>query len=398
MTLWDKGAEPDPEVLEFSAGREYLLDQRLVAYDVRASIAHARTLRKSDLITTGELDALEAGLEEIAVLAGRGEFPIAREQEDVHTAIEEWLTAKIGEAGKKIHLGRSRNDQVLAAIRLYELEALDRIDARIQVLMGCLAASIGEFGGVGMPGYTHLRRAMPTTVGTWLGAFQEALKDDRRIIETARTLADRSPLGTGAGYGIPVFDLDSKATAKEAGFGEVLENPIHAQMTRGKVEGLVLHALSQVMLTLNRLATDLLLFSTVEFGFVKLPPALCTGSSIMPQKQNPDLLELIRAKYHVVRAEEQKVLSLVGNLMSGYQRDLGLTKDPLFTAFDETLSCLTMMAKAVSNLRIDRDACESARTEEIYATEEAYRLVREGMPFRDAYRRVGEKYSGRVPE
>jgi len=394
VTLWDKGAEPDPDVLEFSAGKEYLLDQRLVTYDVRASIAHARTLHRSDLLTPVELSELEAGLEEIAVLAGRGEFTIAREQEDVHTAIEEWLTAKVGAAGKKIHLGRSRNDQVLAAIRLYELEALDRIDARIQVLWGSLDAPIGEFGGIGMPGYTHLRRAMPTTIGTWLGAFQKALEDDRRIVDTARTLADRSPLGTGAGYGIPVFDLDAKFTAQQAGFGGVLENPIHAQMSRGKVEAQVLHALTQVMLTLNRLATDLLLFSTVEFGFVKLPPALCTGSSIMPQKQNPDLLELIRAKYHVVRAEEQKVLSLVGNLMSGYQRDLGLTKEPLFSAFDETLSCLTTMAKVVSNFRIDRDACAAALTEEIHATEEAYRLVREGMPFRDAYRQVGKKYSG----
>jgi argininosuccinate lyase len=165
-------------------------------------------------------------------------------------------------------------------------------------------------------------------------------------------------------------------------------------MTRGKVEGQVLHALSQVMLTLNRLATDLLLFSTTEFGFVRLPPALCTGSSIMPQKHNPDLLELIRAKVHVVRAEEQKVLSLVGNLMTGYQRDLGLTKEPLFTAFDETLSCLTIMAKVVSNLRIDPEACAAALTEEVHATEEAYRLVRDGMSFRDAYRQVGKKFSG----
>lgn len=394
MTLWDKGAEPDPEVLEFSAGREYLLDQRLVIYDVRASIAHARTLQRSDLLTPEELRALEDGLEQIAVLAGRGEFTILPEQEDVHTAIEEWLTKEIGEVGKKIHLGRSRNDQVLAAIRLYELEALDRIDTRIQVLWGSLDAAISEFGEIGMPGYTHLRRAMPTTVATWLGAFLQALRDDRRITGIARELADRCPLGTGAGYGIPVFDLDSKYTAKQAGFKGVLENPIHAQMTRGKVEAQVLHALTQVMLTLNRLATDLLLFSTVEFGFVKLPPALCTGSSIMPQKQNPDLLELIRAKYHVVRAEEQKVLSLVGNLMSGYQRDLGLTKEPLFTAFDETLSCLTVMARVVSNFRIDRDACEAAMTEEIHATEEAYRLVSEGMPFRDAYRQVGRRYSG----
>ncbi len=394
MTLWDKGAEPDPAVLEFSAGNEYRLDRRLVSYDVRASIAHARTLHRADLLTTDELSSLEDALEKIAVLAQRGEFHIAPEQEDVHTAIEEWLTEKVGEAGKKIHLGRSRNDQVLAAIRLYELEALDEVDARILTLCRGLDTAIEKHGAIEMPGYTHLRRAMPTTAGTWLGAFGEAFADDRRLLRTAGDLADRSPLGTGAGYGIPVFRLDSNFTAEQAGFGGVLTNPIHAQMSRGKVEAAALHALTQVMLTLNRLATDLLLFSTVEFGFVRLPPALCTGSSIMPQKQNPDLLELIRGKYHVVRAREQEVLSLVGNLMSGYQRDLGLTKEPLFTAFDETLSCLAMMARVVANLRIDEDACRAALTKEIHATEEAYRLVAEGMPFRDAYRKVGEKYTG----
>ncbi len=394
MTLWDKGAEPDPAVLRFSAGNEYRLDRRLVSYDVRASIAHARTLHRADLLTTDELSSLEDALEEIAVLAQRGEFHITPEQEDVHTAIEEWLTEKVGEAGKKIHLGRSRNDQVLAAIRLYELEAIDEVDARIQALCRGLDGAIEEHGAIEMPGYTHLRRAMPTTAATWLGAFREAFADDRRLLSIACDLADRSPLGTGAGYGIPVFRLDAKFTAEQAGFGGVLTNPIHAQMSRGKVEAAVLHALTQVMLTLNRLATDLLLFSTVEFGFVRLPPALCTGSSIMPQKQNPDLLELIRAKYHVVRAEEQKVLSLVGNLMSGYQRDLGLTKEPLFTAFDETFASLAMMARVIADLRIDEAACRSALTKEIHATEEAYRLVAEGMPFRDAYRKVGEKYAG----
>ena len=244
-----------------------------------------------------------------------------------------------------------------------------------------------------MPGYTHLRRAMPTTVGTWLGAFADGLSDDLTLLATARSLTDRSPLGTGAGYGVPVFELDRESTAKHAGFGTVIENPIHAQMTRGKVEAAVLHALTQIMLTLNRLATDLLLFSTTEFGFVRLPQALCTGSSIMPQKQNPDVLELIRAKYHVVRAEEAKVLSLVGNLMSGYQRDLGLTKEPLLTAFDETQSCLEMMTLVIESLGIDESACRAAMTGELHATEEAYRLVAEGMPFRDAYRKVGEKYA-----
>jgi len=393
MTLWDKGQETDPDVLRFSAGREYALDLRLVTHDARASAAHARMLAKIGVLTDEEAATLAKGLDEIVALADTGKFPIAPEQEDCHTAIEEWLTKRCGEAGKKIHLGRSRNDQVLAAIRLWELDALTTLDAAVVDLDERLGDAVQQYGTIPMPGYTHLRRAMPTTVGTWLGAFRDALDDDSDLLAVAEGLADRSPLGTGAGYGIPVFELDREFTAEEAGFERVLWNPIHAQMSRGKVEAALLHGLAQVMLTLNRLATDLLLFSTTEFGFVRLPPALCTGSSIMPQKQNPDVLELIRAKFHVVRAEEAKVLSLAGNLTSGYQRDLGLTKEPIFTAFDETLTSVVMMGKVIENLRFDEAACRAAMTDEIHATEEANRLVAEGMSFRDAYRQVGEKYA-----
>ncbi|MEN8151428.1 MAG: argininosuccinate lyase [Planctomycetota bacterium] len=394
MTLWDKGAETDPAVLRFSAGREFELDARLVPWDVLASIAHARMLGKIGVLTDDEVRDLRRGLDEISALAAKGEFPIQPEQEDCHTAIEEWLVANVGEVGKKIHLGRSRNDQVLAALRRYELEELRGLEKSVRRLGETLRAAAAKHQDVGMVGYTHVRRAMPTTVGTWLGAFCAALDDDATLLRSALLLVDRSPLGTGAGYGIPVFDLDRELTARLAGFDAVIENPIHAQMTRGKTEAAILHGLVQVMLTLNRLATDLILFSSAEFGFVELPPALCTGSSIMPQKQNPDVLELIRAKYHVVRAEEAKVLSLVGNLMTGYQRDLGLTKEPVFTAFDETLGSLAMMTKVVGAIRVDEAACRAAMTDEIHAVEEANRLVAEGMSFRDAYRKVAEKFSG----
>ena len=394
MTLWDKGTPTDPAVLRFSAGREYLLDERLVPHDVQASIAHARMLGKIGVLTDQEVKDLRRGLEEIGSLASRGEFPIAPEQEDCHTAIEEWLVANVGEAGKKIHLGRSRNDQVLTAMRRYEVEEMARLESAIRRLGERLHSVADANEGVAMPGYTHVRRAMPTTVGTWLHAFGASLDDDASLLRAPYLLADRSPLGTGAGYGIPVFELDREMTARLAGFNAVLSNPIHAQMTRGKVEAAILHVLVQVMLTLNRLATDLILFTSAEFGFVRLPPAFCTGSSIMPQKQNPDVLELIRAKYHVVRAEEGKVLSLVGNLMTGYQRDLGLTKEPVFTAFDETLECVGMMTRIIGVIAIDEAACRAAMTEELYATEEVNRLVKDGMSFRDAYRKVGEKFSG----
>ena len=240
-----------------------------------------------------------------------------------------------------------------------------------------------------------MRKAMPTTVGTWLAAVAESVNDDEELLDSVLTLIDRSPLGTGAGYGIPVFEIDREMTAKELGFASVLENPIHAHMSRGKYEAAILAVLSQVMLGLNRLATDLLLFSTAEFGLVRLPDECCTGSSIMPQKKNPDVLELVRAKYHVVVAEEFKVRSLISNLMTGYQRDLGLTKQPVFQAFDTTIACLGVMTMVVEGLAIDVDACKAAMTEELYATEEAYRLVKDGMPFRDAYRQIGVRYVDR---
>jgi argininosuccinate lyase len=396
MSLWDRGEQVKEEVLSFSAGEEYRLDRRLVPFDCRASRAHVRMLGKIGALEEGDVASLVSGLERIEELHAQGEFEIAREQEDCHTAIEEWLTREVGEAGKKIHLGRSRNDQVLAALRLYEKSSLVRLDELLATLATALAGRAEDVGSVVFPGYTHLRRAMPTTIGTWLGAFVAAIDDDRRQLEALRDLIDQSPLGTGAGYGIPVFDLDRETTAQEMGFSRVLSNPIYAQMTRGKFESGIAHHLSQVMLTSNRLATDLLLFSTVEFGFVALPEAFCTGSSIMPQKHNPDVLELVRGHYHVVNAAELEIKGLVGNLMSGYQRDLGLTKAPLFRALDVTFACLKMMAQLVPGLIVDEQACQGAMTEELYATEEALLLVRGGMAYRDAYREIAERYAKKL--
>jgi argininosuccinate lyase len=393
MTLWDRGKKVDEEVLRFSAGNEYLLDRHLVVYDCRASRAHAVMLGEIGVLGDDEVESLVRGLREIEELHLRDEFEIRPEQEDCHTAIEEWLTEKLGDVGKKIHLGRSRNDQVLAAMRLLEMDLLGDVREEVEALREALDEAAEQLGEIELPGYTHMRRAMPTDAGTWMEAFRDGLEDDLALIDAVAGLVDRSPLGTGAGYGIPVFELDRGLTAREAGFAEVLENPIHAQMTRGKLEGAVLHALGQVMLTLNRLASDLILFSTSEFGFVSLPADMTTGSSIMPQKRNPDVLELVRAKYHVVRAAETQVMGLVGNLMSGYQRDLGLTKEPVIAAFDATLDCLRMMRGIVTDFRMDPDACADAMTGEVHATADAYRLVEEGMPFRDAYREVAKRYA-----
>jgi argininosuccinate lyase len=392
MALWDKGDSVDEAILAFSAGDEYRLDERLVPYDCRASIAHVRMLETVGGVTSHERDQLIAGLEEITRLHASGAFVIRRDQEDCHTAIEEWLTTHVGEAGKKIHLGRSRNDQVLTALRLYEKEALVAVRERLAAYRQAVVDKAAAHGDVPMPGYTHMRRAMPTTVGTWLSAFADAALDDRVLLDTVLTLIDRSPLGTGAGYGIPVFDLDRSATAEELGFAMIHDNPISAHMSRGKYEGLILAALSQTLFGLNRLATDLLIFSMPELGFVRLPASLCTGSSVMPQKQNPDVLELVRAKYHVVLAEEFKVKSLIGNLMTGYQRDLGLTKEPVYIGCDTTRACLDIMTLVVDAVEIDAAALRAAMSDDLHATAAAYRLVKNGMPFRDAYRRIAEQY------
>jgi argininosuccinate lyase len=392
MPIWAKGYEVDADVLAFTTGDDHLLDRRLVPYDCRASIAHAEMLAQVGLLSTAECAGLVDGLETIVRLWDENAFEIRPEQEDCHTAIEEWLTANVGEAGKKLHVGRSRNDQVLTALRLYEKDAIGSLT---EVLAGYRAALLQQaerHAGVPLPGYTHMRKAMPTTVGTWLGAFAATAADDADLLAAVTALVDRSPLGTGAGYGVPTLPLDRVATARALGFSAVLENPIHAHFTRGKTEAAVLGVATQILLGLNRLASDLLLFSMDEFGFVALPDALCTGSSIMPQKKNPDLLELVRGQYHVVAAEELKVKSLLGNLMTGYQRDLGLTKGPVFVAFDVTVACLRMMRKAVELLEVDAEACASAMTSELYATEEAYRLVEQGVPFREAYRRIAQRY------
>ncbi|MFC1530376.1 argininosuccinate lyase [Gemmatimonadota bacterium] len=393
MTLWDRGNRVDPAVLAFSAGSEYLLDDRLVPCDCRASMAHARMLGTIGMLEQDEVDSLVTGLGEIIRLHAEGSFVIEPEQEDCHTAIEEWLTEQVGEPGRKIHLGRSRNDQVLTALRLYEKEALQATRSLLTGLRDVLMDHASRLASTVMPGYTHMRRAMPTTAGTWLGAFAGLAGDSLTHLDTVYGLVDRSPLGTGAGYGIPLLEIDRAMTAAELGFASVQENPVHVQLCRGFEEGCVLDLMTSIMYGLNRLASDILLFSMPEFGFISLPESLCTGSSIMPQKRNPDILELVRAKYHVVMAAEFQARSVPGNLMTGYQRDLGMTKEPLFRGLDITHDCLSIMRLVVEGMEVDEAACGRAVTEELFATEEAMRLVMGGMAFRDAYRQVGERYS-----
>ncbi len=390
MKLWAKGGELNKDIESFTVGDDYILDRRLVKHDCAASIAHAKALRKAGLLTAKELSNITAGLKAIAALDAKGKFVIKREDEDCHTAIENWLTARCGEAGKKVHTGRSRNDQVLTALRLYEREALGELKSRLAAFSAAASALAKKQGRLPMPGYTHTRRAMPTTVGTWIGCFAAAAADDARLADALIKIMDQSPLGSAAGFGVPVLNIDKAYSAKLMGFSKAIENPIYAQFTRSKFEPAVMHLCSQIMLTLNKLASDLVLFSTPEFGFLTLPGAFCTGSSIMPQKKNPDVLELVRGKYHVVLGEEFKALSLAGNLISGYNRDAQLAKGPLFACLDIALASLNIMATVVAGLKLDKERCVPAP--ELFATEEAYKLVKRGVPFRDAYRRVGEKF------
>jgi argininosuccinate lyase len=389
MKLWEKNGELDPRVERFTVGGDRALDRRLVKYDCRASRAHAEMLAAIGVLDPREIDGLRQVLLEIERLDAEGRFALGDGDEDCHTAIEGYLTEKLGDAGKKIHTARSRNDQVLTALRLWEKDALVDLGREVASLGASIGAAVERFGAIEMPGYTHTRKAMPTTAGTWLGCFAAALEDDARELEHVRSRIDGSPLGTAAGFGVPLLPVDREMTARALGFAGIIENPIFAQHGRGKLEAVILSTCTQILYDLNRLASDLLLFSIPELGYVVLPERLCTGSSIMPQKRNPDVLELVRAKYHVVLAEEMKIKSIAANLVSGYNRDLQLTKEPLFSGIDITSACLAAMRIVLEEMEIDTDACRGGLTEELFATERAYELVAQGVPFREAYRIVG---------
>jgi argininosuccinate lyase len=393
VKIWDKGYTLDEAVEAFTVGEDYLLDGRLVRYDCLASMAHARTLEKAGILTGGEAEALVAELGHIITLAQEGKFPIAREQEDCHTAIEAHLTARLGEAGRKIHTARSRNDQVLAAMRLYCMDGLERCLEGALGLEEAVKAFAGRHGGVEIPGYTHTRKAMPSSVAMWAGALADSMKENRLLMEAALQLMDQSPLGSGAGYGIPL-DIDREFTAREAGFSRVQQNPVYVQLSRGKFESTLLHGLTQVMYDLNRFSCDMIFFSMPEMGLFRLPGRFCTGSSIMPQKKNPDVLELLRAKYHVLLSYEVQVKGMAANLITGYNRDLQLCKEPVMKGLDIAIESLEIMKLIFDGLEVDEEKCRQAMTEELFATDRAYQLVRQGVPFREAYRRIGAQYSG----
>jgi argininosuccinate lyase len=390
--LWDRGESLDDLVLAFTAGEDHALDDRLVAYDVRASAAHARMLAEGGYLSAADLTAVLAGLDRIGAAHARGEWTVALADEDCHTAIENRLVAEAGEAGKRVHLGRSRNDQVLAALRLWLLDALNVCASEAEAVATALDGLARKDGALEMPGYTHLQRAMPSTVALWAGGFAAEIRDDAEGLLAARRRARKNPLGSAAGYGVPVVRVDRAMTSAELGFDGPHEPVTAVQLSRGKAEASALFEVTLLAQDLGRLGTDLGLFATAEFGFVKLPDALTTGSSIMPQKKNPDLLELARGRAARAASCLHEVLAIAAKLPSGYHRDLQLAKAPLFRAFDSVVATCRILAHAIPGITFDRERLAQALDPTLRATERAYRLVVEqNLPFREAYRRVKDE-------
>ncbi len=388
--LWDKGAALDARVLSYTAGEDYVLDARLVRYDIQASIAHAEMLAAQGLLAAADLDSIREALTAIGQEHARGSWRISLEQEDCQTAIENLLTERIGESGGRLHAGRSRNDQVLAALRLYLRDAAEELRRGALAVADALDALVVRQGNVVLPGYTHMQQAMPSTVAWWAQGFAAEIRDDAEGLALTQRRICKNPLGSAAGYGTPNLDLSREATRRGLGF-PVTQEPVTAvQLSRGKAEAQLLFEITLLTQDAGRLAADLLLFYTQEFAYVSLPAAFTTGSSIMPQKRNPDVFELLRGRSAVAQAALNEVLGITQKLTSGYHRDLQLIKPPLFRGIDSCLQTLEILPSALEgvsfrpeNIRLDPG---------IHAAAAANALVaQEGIAFREAYRRVAAK-------
>lgn len=386
--LWEKNKiKLDPIIEAFETESDLILDQKLIKYDILGSIAHAQILRKIGILSEEELSKLKKGLVEIINLIEKGKFKLEIGDEDMHTKIENYLIEKYGEIGQKIHTARSRNDQVLTAIRLYSKEQLISIQYELGVLIESFKDFSKKYGSMKMPGYTHMQKAMPSSIKLWAGSMIESLQDDLIVLENAIRINDQSPLGSAAGYGTPI-KLDREYATKLLGFAKVQYNYLYCQNSRGKIEAIILASLIQILLTINKFASDVMLFTASEFNFFKVSNLITTGSSIMPQKKNLDLAELLRSKIHVVLGNYIQIVSLSSNLISGYNRDLQDAKKPLIESLTVTLNSIKVTKVLLNNLSPNKKVLESALTDEIFATEKALKLVKEGIPFRQAYKKV----------
>ena len=388
MKLWSKGFEPDKMIEEFTVGRDRELDLRLAKYDIEGSMAHIRMLESIGLLAADELKVLIEALEEIKVTAESGEFVIEEGIEDVHSQVELMLTRKLGDVGKKIHSGRSRNDQVLVDLKLFLRDEIKNIATRVETLFERLQKLSNEHAGVLMPGYTHLQVAMPSSFGLWFGAYAESLVDDMQMVVAAYKIANQNPLGSAAGYGSS-FPLNRRMTTELLEFENLHYNVVAAQMSRGKTERAVAYAIAALASTLGKMAMDVCLFMCQNFGFISFPDELTTGSSIMPHKKNPDVFEIMRGKCNRLQAVPNEISLLTANLPLGYHRDLQLLKDIIFPATTEICSCMDMCDFMLQHIRIKDDIVSDSKYDYLFTVEDVNRLALEGMPFRDAYRMIG---------
>ncbi len=388
MKLWEKNYEVNAEIDRFTVGRDREMDLYLAPYDVMGSMAHITMLETIGLLSSDELRQLLAELRAIYREAVEGRFEIEDGVEDVHSQVELMLTRRLGDMGKKIHSGRSRNDQVLVDLKLFTRHQLRDIAELVKVLFDELIAKSNELKDVLMPGYTHLQVAMPSSFGLWFGAYAESLCDDMLFLQAAYRMTNRNPLGSAAGYGSS-FPLNRQLTTDLLGFDSMDYNVVYAQMGRGKTERNVAFAMATIAGTLAKLAFDACLFNSQNFGFVRLPKECTTGSSIMPHKKNPDVFELIRAKCNKLQALPTQVTLIMNNLPVGYFRDLQIIKEVFLPAFDELKDCLNMTAYIINRMEVNRNILDNPIYDPIFSVEEVNRLAAEGMPFRDAYKKVG---------
>ncbi|AJI56266.1 argininosuccinate lyase [Francisella philomiragia] len=374
-----------PIVEKYTVGQDYILDQKLLKYDLQASLAHAKMLYKMKVITKDELNLLKKGLQEIQELLSNNEFRITQDQEDGHTAIEQYLCTHYGEVGKKIHTGRSRNDQSLVMLRLFMIDKIQFLEKTIQENIYTLRSKASKFKNIPMPGYTHMQKAMPTTVATWLGSFADALADTLLLISATSKVINQNPLGSASGFGISNFKHDKEYTTELLGFNRTQDNPIYCALSRGYFEKLTLQTFSNPISIYSRFANDMMLFTMAEFDYFSLNNSYTTGSSIMPQKRNYDLFEIMRGNAKLYQGYLQQITSIIDSVPSGYNRDYQLTKLPFFEAITLIEDTALLFNSTIKDLNVHIDKLEQAMTPDLYATEEVYKLVEQGLSFRDAY-------------
>ncbi len=388
MKLWEKSVKVDADIERFTVGKDREMDLYLAPYDVLGSMAHTMMLESIDLIGKEELPLILEELRNIYALTQKGEFVIEDGIEDVHSQVELMLTRKLGDMGKKIHSGRSRNDQVLVDLKLYMRSEITEITKLTDSLFKTLITQSEKYKNVLMPGYTHLQIAMPSSFGLWFGAYAESLVDDLTVLQSAYKIVNRNPLGSAAGYGSS-FPLNRQMTTDLLGFDSMAYNVVYAQMGRGKTERIVASALCSIAATLSKLAYDACMFSSQNFGFIKLHDAFTTGSSIMPHKKNPDVFELTRAKCNKIQAVPQQIMMIANNLPSGYFRDLQIIKEIFLPVFDDLKDCINMVNLMMEHIEVNENILDDDKYKLIFSVEEVNRLASDGMPFRDAYKKVG---------